>query len=62
MYNFSGIRLGYAFENTVRYPEHEYTSKIRRIKHVSSNTIEYKQDTNGIRLDTILRENDPTFT
>ena len=26
------------------------------------NTIEYKQDTNGIRLDTILRENDPTFT
>jgi hypothetical protein len=42
--------------------EHEYTSKLRRIKHVFLNTTEYKQDTNGIRLDTILRENDTTFT
>ena len=26
------------------------------------NTIRYKQDTNGIRMDILLRENDPVFT
>jgi hypothetical protein len=26
------------------------------------NTIRYNQDTNGIRMDILLRENDPVFT
>ena len=44
--------IGYIMYTTFLEYMHLYTSKIRRIKHVSSNTIEYKQDTNGIRLRT----------
>jgi hypothetical protein len=60
IYNFSGIQLNTHLRIQSGIFEHEYTSRIRRIKHVFLNTIEYKQDTNGIRLDTILRENDTT--
>ena len=46
IYNFSGIQLNTHLRIQSGIFEHEYTSRIRRIKHVFLNTIGYKQDTN----------------
>ena len=50
IYNFSGIQLNTHLRIQSGIFEHEYTSRIRRIKHVFLNTIGYKQDTNSIRM------------